>query len=199
MAAGTISWIWAWIFLVLCVANLVFNSLVLPREVIEERGKPKKDAKKWDKILTSANIIPTVSMYVCSGLDHRFQWSGNVHVAVHIIGLIFTFSGSMLFTWAMVSNKFFSTLVRLQIDRRHSVATGGPYKLVRHPGYVGYILMAISTPIALGTLWAMVFSGITCLLLIVRTVLEDNTLKRELEGYSAYAEKVRYLLIPSLW
>jgi protein-S-isoprenylcysteine O-methyltransferase Ste14 len=199
IAAGTIYWKWAWILLLLGVAILIINLFVMPRELIEERGRPKEDAKKWDKNITSINIVPTILVYVCSGLDYRFEWTGSVDTIIHIIGLILTFLGSMLFTWSMVSNRFFSTLVRLQFDRQHTVATGGPYKYIRHPGYVGYIVMSISAPIALGTLSALVFSGITCLLFILRTALEDNTLKRELEGYAEYAEKVKYRLIPLIW
>jgi len=199
LAAGTLRWKWAWMFMLLGLMLLTINLFVIPAELIEERGREKKDAKKWDKMLTSINIIPTVLLYVCCGLDYRFNWTGNVNIIINITGLILTFSGSMLFTWSMISNKFFSTLVRLQADRQHTVATGGPYKYVRHPGYVGYIVMSFATPIALGTLWGLVFSGITGILLIVRTILEDNTLKKELQGYAEYVEKVKYRLIPLLW
>lgn len=198
-AAGTLFWKWAWILLLLSVVILIINLLVIPVELIEERGRLQKDAKKWDKVLTSINIIPTILLYVCSGLDYRFNLTGNVNILINITGLILSFSGAMLFTWSMISNKFFSTLVRLQTERKHIVATGGPYRFVRHPGYVGYIIMSFATPIALGTLWGLIFSGITGILLIIRTALEDNTLKRELAGYEEYAEKVKYRLIPFLW
>jgi len=183
----------------LSVVILIINLLVIPLELIEERGRLKKDAKKWDKVLTSINIIPTILLYVCSGLDYRFNLTGNVNILINITGLVLSFSGAMLFTWSMISNKFFSTLVRLQTDRKHIVATGGPYRFVRHPGYVGYIIMSFATPMALGTLWGLIFSGITGILLIIRTALEDNTLKRELARYDEYAEKVKYRLIPFLW
>jgi protein-S-isoprenylcysteine O-methyltransferase Ste14 len=198
-AAGTVRWNWAWVFLLLSVANLVINLRVLPAELIEERGRKKEDAKSWDKTLTSLNVIPILLMYVCCGLDYRFNWSGSVPIAVNIAGLVVTFSGSMLFTWAMVSNKYFSTLVRLQFDRQHAVASGGPYQYVRHPGYVGYIAMCLGTPIALGRLWGLAFGAITAVLFIVRTILEDNTLKEELPGYAQYADKVKYRLMPFVW
>ncbi len=199
MAAGTIYWQWAWILLLLGVAMLAINFFVMPPELIEERGRRKKDAKKWDRVLTSVNIIPTILLYVSSGLDYRFGWTGSINPIINVIGLVLTFSGSMLFTWSMISNRYFSTLVRLQFDRQHSVATAGPYKYIRHPGYVGYMVMSIATPIALGTLWALVFSGVTCLLFILRTFLEDDMLRKELEGYADYAEKVRYRLVPPIW
>jgi protein-S-isoprenylcysteine O-methyltransferase Ste14 len=99
----------------------------------------------------------------------------------------------------MVSNKFFSTLVRLQTDRKQTVMTEGPYKYVRHPGYLGYIIFTLATPIALGAFWGLIFSGIIGILLIVRTALEDATLKKELPGYAEYTENVKYKLIPLLW
>ncbi len=90
-------------------------------------------------------------------------------------------------------------MVRLQTDRQHTVATKGPYKYVRHPGYVGYIIFTLATPIALGTFGGLAFSGITGILLIVRTGLEDATLKKELPGYAEYTKNVKYRLIPLLW
>jgi protein-S-isoprenylcysteine O-methyltransferase Ste14 len=198
-AAGTFCWIWAWIFLATGAAVLVINFLLLPRELIEERGRVKKDAKPWDRVINAVNIVPTILLYVCSGLDHRFGWTGSVSIGVNIAGLILLFAAAMLFTWAMVSNRFFSTLVRLQADREHSVASGGPYRFIRHPGYVGYMGMSIFTPLALGTFWALIFAGISCLLFILRTALEDDTLKKELAGYAEYAEKVKYRLLPFVW
>lgn len=123
----------------------------------------------------------------------------DLHTGIHIMGLAFLFSGSMLFTWSMVSNKFFSTMVRIQDDRNHSVATEGPYKYVRHPGYVGYILMTLATPISLGSLYALSMAFIVFLIIVIRTVLEDKTLNTELIGYKEYSKTVKYKLIPYIW
>lgn len=124
-AAGTLFWKWAWILLLLGVVILIIDLLVIPAELIEERGRSKKDAKKWDKVLTSINIIPTILLYVCSGLDYRFNLTGNVNIVINITGLVLFFSGAMLFTWSMISNKFFSTLVRLQTDRKQLLLPEG--------------------------------------------------------------------------
>jgi protein-S-isoprenylcysteine O-methyltransferase Ste14 len=105
----------------------------------------------------------------------------------------------MLFTWSMLSNKYFSTMVRIQIERGHKVAMGGPYKYIRHPGYVGFIVMVLATPLSLGTFYALLMSGIATILLIIRTSLEDKTLKNELDGYLEYSNKVKYKLIPFIW
>ena len=199
IAAGTLSWKWAWIVLLSGAFFLMINLILLPAELIEERGRKKENVKKWDKMLNSINIIPTILMYVFSGLDHRFNWTGDVNIIINITGLVLVFSGSIIFTWSMVSNKFFATLVRLQTDRQHTVATEGPYKYVRHPGYVGYIIFSLATPIALGAFWGLFFSGITGIIFIVRTALEDATLKKELPGYAEYTVNVKYRLVPFLW
>jgi protein-S-isoprenylcysteine O-methyltransferase Ste14 len=199
ITAGTLSWKWAWYVLLLGLFLLIVNSILLPAELIEERGRKKENVKKWDRILTSIIMFPTVLMYVFCGLDHRFYWTGDIPVFVNIAGLVFIFFGSLLFTWSMVSNKFFSTLVRLQTDRQHTVVSGGPYKYVRHPGYLGYIIFTLATPIALGAYWGLVFSAIIGILLIVRTALEDATLKKELPGYAEYTENIKFKLIPLLW
>jgi protein-S-isoprenylcysteine O-methyltransferase Ste14 len=199
IAAGTLSWKWAWYVLLLGVILLLINWIVLPAELIEERGRKKENVKKWDKILTSINTFPTILMYIFCGLDRRFDWTGEVPIIINIAGLAFIFLGSMLFTWSMVSNKYFSTMVRLQTDRQHRVATEGPYNHIRHPGYLGYMTFTLATPIALGTFWGLIFSGITFVILIVRTALEDATLIKELPGYAEYTKKVKYKLIPYLW
>ena len=181
------------------VVILIINLFVVPLEVIEERGRKKENVKKWDKILSAISVFPIIGIYILSGLDYRFNWSIDLHISIHIIGLILFFLGAMLFTWSMVSNKFFSTMVRIQTEREHKVAMEGPYKFVRHPGYVGFILMYLVTPIALGSLYGIIMSGILTVVLIIRTTLEDKTLKNELNGYREYSRKVKYRLVPFVW
>jgi len=134
------------------------------------------------------------------GLDERFGWSPPLDSAIHITALISYALGQGLFSWAMASNKFFSSVVRIQMDRNQTVATGGPYRYVRHPGNVGYITsFFLATPVALGSSWALIPGGIGTLLLIIRTALEDRTLLEELDGYKEYAQQVRYRLLPGIW
>jgi len=199
VSAGSLSWSWAWIFLSTQIIILVINFIVLPREVMEERGRKKEKVKRWDKILMTLNIIPVLGIYVLSGLDYRFNWSNPFPIIIQVSGLIIVFLGSMLFTWSMISNKFFSTMVRMQSERGHSTAVEGPYEYVRHPGYVGYILMAMATPIALGSIYALLMSFLVMIIFIIRTALEDKTLLKELEGYEEYSKKVKYRLIPFIW
>ncbi len=199
ISARTFNWSWAWIFLLLGLALMIINFIVLPTDLIEERGSKKRNVKAWDKTINIINIVPTVLMYTISGFDFRFGWTGNINSDINVAGITFFIIGSYFFTWSMTSNHYFSTLVRLQNERGHKVSTQGPYKFIRHPGYVGYIIMAIATPIALGSLYGLIPSGITAVLFVLRTLMEDNTLKKELSGYIEYSESVKYRLIPFLW
>ncbi len=199
ISAGTIWWLWAWIYLGIGILILAANALVLDPGLVAERGKKKKDVKKFDKIITNINIIPAISIMIISGLEYRFGWSGKLTLYYHITGIFLMVLGNTLFTWAMVSNKYFSTSVRIQVDRNHKVAQGGPYAWVRHPGYTGYIIFTFATPMILGSLWGLLPAGVTFVLFIIRTILEDNTLQNELDGYREYAARVKYLLIPGIF
>lgn len=199
LTAWTVRWQWAWILISANIVILLINIYVLPAEVIEERGRKKENVKKWDRVLTSISIIPVFGIYAVAGLDYRFYWSIDLDSSIHVIGLLFYFLGSMLTTWAMVSNKFFSTMVRLQTERGHQVATGGPYRFVRHPGYVGFLITDLMVPLVLGSLYGLLVSAIVVALQIIRTYLEDKTLHAELDGYAEYSKKVRYKLLPYIW
>ena len=201
LASGRLNWIWAWLYLGVGLGLLVLNTLILPvpAELIAERGQPKGEAKRWDKVLTTLNILPALCMPIVAGLDERFGWSAELAPAIHLSALILWALGQGLFSWAMVSNKYFSTVVRLQMERGHTVATGGPYRHVRHPGYTGYILSNLATPLALGSLWTLIPAGLSAVILVVRTAREDRFLRDELPGYDAYTQETRYRLLPGIW
>jgi protein-S-isoprenylcysteine O-methyltransferase Ste14 len=199
IAAGTVKWLWGWVLFGISILIMVVNSRILPKELISERGNPKANVKQWDKILMLISLFPIFFTYIISGLDQRFSWTGAISLWVHFSGIILMITGNAIFTWAMVSNQFFSTLVRIQDERNHTVATAGPYQIVRHPGYAGFILQTMSTPLLLGTLWALIPAGVVSVLFIIRTVSEDSVLKKELNGYRDYTNKVRYRLIPGIW
>ena len=171
-------------------------------ELVNQRGlwKKKKDTKRWDKIIIPTYVI--VEFYVLpviAGLDvGRFHWSGlGIHFA--ILGCVLFILGSVLIHWAMLVNRHFEGSVRIQKDRGHRVITTGPYRIVRHPGYVGAILWGISTPLIIGSVYGLIPGGIAVILLIIRTSLEDKLLRSELNGYVEYTKRVRYRLLPGLW
>jgi protein-S-isoprenylcysteine O-methyltransferase Ste14 len=102
-------------------------------------------------------------------------------------------------TWAESVNRFFEPTVRIQTDRGHRVIDTGPYALARHPGYVAACLLCLGMPLSLGSFWALIPAVLSCLLLVVRTVMGDRTLRDELTGYEEYTQRVRYRLIPGVW
>jgi protein-S-isoprenylcysteine O-methyltransferase Ste14 len=143
--------------------------------------------------------ISILAQYVVAGLDVRNGWSAGIGLPVQIGMLGVILLGHGLVVWATASNAYFSQIVRVQTERGHRVASGGPYRIVRHPSYIGVILVYIATALALGSWWALIPGGVCAVLMVVRTALEDRTLLAELPGYTEYAEQTRYRLIPGLW
>jgi protein-S-isoprenylcysteine O-methyltransferase Ste14 len=199
ISSGRLNWIWAWAYLGVGLVLLVINALILPPELIAERGQPGDNVKRWDRVLASLGSLATLGVPIVTGLDERLGWSPQLVSAIHLVGLTVFALGQGLFSWAMASNKYFSTAVRIQMDRGQTVATAGPYRYVRHPGYVGYIVSFLGMSLALGSLWAVIPAGLIACLLVVRTALEDRTLRDELPGYTDYAQRVRYRLLPGIW
>ncbi len=202
IAAGRVDWFAAWIFLAVYVGTIVLNTLTLLPEhpdLIAERGQPKENAKSWDKIISSVTGVAYLATMVVAGLDVRLSWSSPVGLSFLAIGLLLLLMGNGLFSLAMRSNAYFSTLVRIQDERGHAVVSAGPYRWVRHPGYVGWILINIGTPLMFGSWWALIPGGLSAALMAVRTALEDRTLQAELPGYKEYAAQVRYRLLPGVW
>jgi protein-S-isoprenylcysteine O-methyltransferase Ste14 len=203
LAVGRLDWLAGWVYLAVYVGGIVFLSFyLLPRdpELIAERGQVKEDTKGWDKWLATiiGLLCPLLTLLV-AGLDRRFGWTLPLSPALRMGVLGIGVLGYALVLWAMVSNKFFSAVVRIQKDRGHSVVTDGPYRYVRHPGYVGLFIFNVVTPVWLGSLWGLIPAVIAALLVVVRTALEDRTLMNELDGYRDYAQEVRFRLLPGVW
>lgn len=204
LAAGRVDWIWGWAQLIVIGLFLAAHPLLLvpinPELLAErEQGFRAPNVKAWDRCIAALAAGALLPMWLIAGLDLRFQWTGEVPLALHLVGLLANVAGYAFFLWAMVSNAFFSEGVRIQKERGHRVATAGPYRYVRHPGYVGAIVAGLATPLLLGSLWALIPAALSALLYVVRTGLEDRTLLRELDGYSEYAQRTRYRLVPGLW
>ncbi|MBN1579544.1 MAG: isoprenylcysteine carboxylmethyltransferase family protein [Anaerolineae bacterium] len=202
ISAGTIRWTMAWVYLALSLLILATNGYLLLRYnpgIVAERAQRKADTKPWDKVITLLYAIAMFAMQIVAGLDKRFSWSKPLPGWVLPIALILFVLGNALANWAMTTNAYFSTTVRIQNERGHRVCSSGPYRFIRHPGYSGWILSWIGTPLLLGTLWALVASLAATLIMIVRTMLEDRTLQNELPGYAGYARQTRYRLVPGIW
>jgi protein-S-isoprenylcysteine O-methyltransferase Ste14 len=202
VSAGQLNWTWAWVFLGISVASLLVNSTILLRkspETIAERGE-SKFTKTWDKVIAGVYSLSLFLLVpLIAGLDIRFSWTGELGDAWHIAGAAGLCVGLGLGGWAMIVNAFFSTTVRIQTDRGQRVCRTGPYRFVRHPGYVGFILQSLATPVLLGSAWGEIPGAMAATVLIIRTCFEDRTLQVELSGYREYAQEVRYRLVPRIW
>jgi protein-S-isoprenylcysteine O-methyltransferase Ste14 len=197
-------WNWwnAWAYLGEYLAFLAFNAYILlgkHKQLVEERSQIGEGAKGWDKIIGLISGIGSISILILAGLDVRFGWAGSLPLGVQVTAFILLGLSYPPFTWAMVSNRFFSTIVRIQKERGHIVQTGGSYRFIRHPGYASLLGSYITLPFALGSLWACIPMALLVVNLFVRTELEDRTLQKELNGYKEYTSQVRYRLIPGVW
>ena len=202
--ASVWKWNWwnAWAYLDLYLVFLAFNAFILlgkHKELVEERSQIGEGAKGWDKVIGGISAFGGLLILILAGLDERFGWAGSIRLWVQIGAFVLLGLSYPLFTWAMVSNKFFSTIVRIQKDRGHTVQTRGPYRFVRHPGYASLLVSYLMIPLALGSLWAVIPALVLAINLLVRTALEDRTLQNELDGYKEYAGRVRYRLILGIW
>jgi len=201
ISAGRLDWPIAWVFLAIYTAIILIGAIFVDPELIEERSHIGPGAKRWDIILASLVVVFLFpATFLIAGLDAgRYHWSPLFPIWVQLLALLVFILGSAISSWAMVANKFFSTVVRIQTERGHYVVTSGPYRYARHPGYIGAIVVSIAIPLLLGSLWALIPALIGDCILVIRTVLEDNTLKKELHGYDEYAIRVHYRLIPGIW
>jgi protein-S-isoprenylcysteine O-methyltransferase Ste14 len=205
LVAGRWDWGWGWALLGVIAGFMAAHPLLLvpidPALLVErEQGLRAEGVKRWDRIVTAlgAGLMPLAS-WVVAALDLRFGWTGTIPLVLHVLGLAVNMLGYGLFLWAMISNAYFAEGVRIQEERGHRVVTKGPYRYVRHPGYVGAILAQLSTPFLLGSWWAMAASVASASLYVLRTALEDGTLQAELDGYAEYARQTRFRLLPGLW
>ena len=179
---------------------LNYTVLRIDSELLKERSKPGKNTKKWDKTILGLSLLTTISMYMVAGLDSgRFHWSPDFHWSLYLIGIILTAAGQLLFLIAQKQNRFFSSTVRIQTERGHIVCDTGLYKIVRHPAYMGSIVQSLGFPLIFGSLWSIIPISVSITLFVIRTILEDKTLKKELKGYLEYTKKTRYKIIPYVW
>jgi len=184
----------------LVMAILNYTVLRIDSELLKERSKPGEGTKKWDKTILGLSFLVTISMYIIAGLDSgRYHWSPDFHWSICLLGIILTASGQLLFLIAQKQNRFFSSTVRIQTDREHVVCETGLYTTVRHPAYLGSIIQASGFPLLFGSLWSIIPVCVLIILFVIRTVLEDRTLRNELKGYPEYSDKTRYKIIPFVW
>ena len=180
---------------------LVVNYLVLRGrpDLIRERLSPGKGTKWWDKVYFALSTQLFFAVIVLAALDAgRFRWGPAVPLWAYLLACAVYALGQTIHLWAKATNRWFATVVRIQKDRGQTVCMSGPYRFVRHPGYVGGLLFMLASPLLLGSWLSLIPQAAAAALLVLRTYLEDRTLQSELPGYAEYAQKVRHRLCP-IW
>ncbi len=202
LLAGRIDYWQGWGFSITVVATLTITSAILAKRagLVKERLKPGPGTKWWDKVFWVLYFPAYFSIFILGPLDSgRFLWSPALPLYLYIIGYVIFGLSHVIKVWAQWTNEFFSSVVRIQEDRKQTVIHDGPYRFIRHPGYVAGIMMAYGCSLILGSLWSLIPASLVTIILIIRTYLEDTTLQKELDGYSEYTEKTKYRLILGIW
>lgn len=202
ISAGRMDISFVWFYILIYATGGILGGLyvaVRNPAIMNERGRIKKGSKNWDVVLVlSYFFLAIVAVPLLAGLDMRKDWSIMPPIAfyagigLYVISLYFAFK-------PMLDNPFFETNVRIQTDKGQYVADTGLYAVIRHPGYLGMIIGSFGLCLALRSLVAFIPGILMVVIVVVRTHLEDKTLKEELPGYEEYAKKVRYRLIPFIW
>lgn len=205
VCGGDFGWWQAWVYSLLVLAAGVGGRILAERRhpgLLAERQSIEsiQEAKRWDKVLAPLMALSVgFPLVIVAGLDHRFGWSPVFPLWLVVLGIFLIALGYALAVWALMENRFFSGVVRIQTDRGHVVCDSGPYRIVRHPGYAGNILPLPGIVLALGSLWTIIPAVVALVIAVIRTALEDRTLKEELPGYKEYARRVRYRLFPGIY
>ena len=202
LPAGTWAWVRGWLFVLVFLVAFTLAALYLWRvnpEVVVARSRTHRGTKGWDRILLGFWFLAFGAIFPVAALDDgRFHWLPVPWWACGL-GYALLLAGVGVVTWAQAVNKFFELTVRIQADRGQKVIDTGPYAVVRHPGYVAAVLLCVGSALCLGSLWALIPTGLASALLVLRTRWEDQTLQAELPGYREYTQRVRYRLLPGVW
>ncbi len=198
VAAGTAAIPTYWIYLAIFAAVFVAAFLLLDPDLARERMRPGGKKQPLSLQLFTAVLF---AHWIIAGLDHgRFHWSDTVPPWLQWLALTAVALSYAVCLWAMRVNRFFSSVIRIQDDRGQTVISAGPYAFVRHPGYSAGIVLVLASGLALNSWLAAALLAVWSLLfLFYRTIAEDRVLRAELPGYRAYAERVRWRLIPGIW
>lgn len=198
LPAGTWHYWQGWMYLATLIAPMfvVFFYLLKNDPALLERRMRLREKESAQKKIIAVSYVYFLVAFVLPGLDVRYGWS-QVPPLVSIVADVFVFAGYMIFVWVLRVNSFLSRIVEVAEDQK--VISTGPYALVRHPMYVGVIVMYLASPVALGSYWALLPACLIIPLLAARILNEEEVLHRELAGYGEYTQKVKYRLLPGVW
>jgi protein-S-isoprenylcysteine O-methyltransferase Ste14 len=199
-------WDWwqAWVYAGINIFGFIISRYLAGfkhPDLLVERGHfmRHENPEKWDKLLSPLMGLGGGLIPIAAGLDRLFESSAQFGLVIEIPSIILILAGFALGSYALIVNRYFSGMVRIQSDRGHQVVSSGPYRWIRHPGYLGALLSNWATPFLLNSLWTFLPVIFITLIIIIRTRLEDRVLHEKLQDYNAYAEQVRYRLIPGVW
>jgi protein-S-isoprenylcysteine O-methyltransferase Ste14 len=203
--AGDLRWGTGWLYVgTLWVATVGTRVLILrfsPALIAERAGAVRRgDMEAWDRwLMPIIAMFGPLASWIIAGLSFRFGWLLGIPFVVRLGAWAVLVAGSALVSWSMLHNPFFSAVVRIQRDRGQTPISKGPYRFVRHPGYLGMLLANLATPVLLDAPWTFVPIGVVGVVLVLRTRLEDRTLLADLPGYADYTRATRARLLPGLW
>jgi protein-S-isoprenylcysteine O-methyltransferase Ste14 len=187
-----------WAFLAVWAAATLVGLFVVDPDLIRERTRPGPGGRDY---ATAIAFTPLwLGQLIVAGLDvGRFHWSDTVPMAVQVSALVAMSAAIAVMVWATAVNRFFSSVIRIQTDRGHRVITGGPYRYLRHPAYAASPFLFAGGGLVLGSWLAGLIGLLFVIPILIRTAREDRILREQLEGYAAYADKVRYRVFPGVW
>lgn len=202
LPAGAIGWRPGWTFVAVLVLGFGLSALVLARVnpvIYRARSRFQPGTKPWDKALLAVILPAMTAILPVAAFDAGRRHGSFVPAWAVLAGYAGVLAGIALTSWAQAVNPFFEPGVRIQSERHQRVIDSGPYRFVRHPGYVAALLLFFGMALALGSLWALFPAALAAALLVLRTAWEDRLLRTELPGYADYARRVRWRLLPGVW
>ncbi len=203
-AADTVVWLSGGVFLVLFFGFIVALTVWLLRHnpgLLTERmtGIGKPNQPYWDRVFFVVVERLFLAWLVLMPLDAvRFRWS-KMPGWLQVVGAVILLCSFYLFFLTYRENPYLSPAVRIQTERGQRVISTGPYRYVRHPMYAGVIPFVVGTTLLLGSWYGLLMGPILVAMIAFRAVREERVLRKELAGYDAYMERVKYRLIPYVW
>jgi protein-S-isoprenylcysteine O-methyltransferase Ste14 len=198
LVAARIGLVRFWVFGAIVTAFVAYATSAVDPTLITERRRPAGPTADRGALLVIR--LAAVTELTIAILDiSRFHWSDTVPPQVRASAMVVFAAAMLLIARAMVANRFFSSAIRIQDDRGHRVVSDGPYAIVRHPGYLGMVVVVPASALALGSWYALVPALLYSALIARRASIEDRYLRERLEGYASYAERVRYRIVPGIW
>jgi protein-S-isoprenylcysteine O-methyltransferase Ste14 len=192
-------WIFLGVFIAYCLVLFRWLSAIDPELVRERQQDTDERNHPYERLIIPVMITLELTLLIVAVLDNgRFGWS-SIPAWIRVMGWALVALAGIMLPWVFRTNTFASGVGRIQDDRNHRVITSGPYQYIRHPMYASIIVAFVGLPLVLGSWWALIPGVLLAALFAARTALEDRMLHEQLPGYTGYADRVRFRLIPGIW